>query len=335
MRRSWVRHGRVSFLGKQLATLTCLAWLLANGHAAAEEDAGRPAIADAGTVIPVRIVHDLVYRDLVKGEDPSKDKNKLDLYLPRGCKDFPVLFFVHGGAWSFGDKNQLGMYSALGLSMARQGIGVVVINYRLSPGVQHPEHIKDVAKAFAWTHKNIQKYGGRPDQIFACGHSAGGHLVALLASDESYLKNEGLNLQAIKGVIPISGVFRIHDLQTLSGLNLGAGEKSNITGSMRVRSARVGMIFTNDLDVRKQASPISHVRPGLPPFLVIYADHDISLLPPMAKEFVSALEEKKCEVQSLEAKQRTHISILLDATTDDDPVNRAIRAFIVQHTGKS
>ncbi len=332
----WLSHLReqpLSYLGKFLITGACVVCLVSSARAGnAAEDANVPASKEPVSVIPVRIVHNLVYRDLAKDEDASKDKNKLDLYLPRGKKDFPVLFFVHGGAWSFGDKNQFGMYSALGLSLAREGIGVVVTNYRLSPGVQHPEHIKDVAAAFAWTYRNIEKYGGRPDAIFACGHSAGGHLVALLATDESYLKNEGLSLQTVKGVIPISGVFRVHDLRLSPGMNLGADDRNS--RRLAAGAARIGVIFTNDLEVRKQASPVSHVRPGLPPFLVIYADQDIVLLPDMAKEFSKALEQKQCEVQLLEAKERSHISILLDATSDDDPVNQAIRGFIAKHVDK-
>src|SRR4029077_10844231 len=143
-------------------------------------------------------------------------------------------------------------YSAIGERFAKQGIGAVVINYRLSPNVKHPEHIKDVARAFAWTSKNIAKQGGRPDQIFVCGHSAGGHLIALLATDESYLKSEGLSRTAIRGVIPISGVYDI----TFGGINL------------------FETVFGKDEEVRRQASPLYHVEAGLPPFLILYADND-------------------------------------------------------------
>ena len=80
------------------------------------------------------------------GADRDKVKHNLDLYLPKGLKDYPVLFFVHGGAWSLGDKNDFGVYAAFGSAFAKLGIGVVVTNYRLSPGVKHPEHIKDVAR---------------------------------------------------------------------------------------------------------------------------------------------------------------------------------------------
>src|SRR5687767_3512806 len=93
------------------------------------------------TRFAVEVVKDVVYRDICDGEDPKLDKNKLDLYLPKGKKDFPVLFFVHGGAWRQGDKNFLGMYATLGQYWARQGIATVIINYRLSPAHKHPAHI--------------------------------------------------------------------------------------------------------------------------------------------------------------------------------------------------
>src|SRR5262249_51032891 len=111
----------------------------------------------------VETVLDVPYYE---GPDADKIKHRLDLYLPRGRKDFPVLFFVHGGAWSYGDKNSpFGLYKNFARYWASQGVGTVVTNYRLSPGVMHPEHMKDVARAFAWTHKNIQRYHGRADQV--------------------------------------------------------------------------------------------------------------------------------------------------------------------------
>src|SRR5438874_1699915 len=100
-----------------------------------------------------------------EGMDADPVRHKLDLYLPKDQKDFPVLFFVHGGAWRSGSKD---LYGPLGTVFAKNGIGVVVINYRLSPKVQHPAHIEDVARAFAWTHKNIGKHGGKADQLFVC-----------------------------------------------------------------------------------------------------------------------------------------------------------------------
>src|SRR3954447_11650612 len=149
------------------------------------ESAKSEAPPPAAKTFEVEVVADI---DYYQGADADPIKHKLDLFLPKGHKDFPVLFFVHGGAWRQGDKNFFGFYSSLGKFYARRGIGTVVTNYRLSPKVTHPEHIKDVARAFAWTSKNISKYGGNPTALFLCGHSAGGHLVSLLATDRNYLK---------------------------------------------------------------------------------------------------------------------------------------------------
>src|SRR5262245_6293776 len=144
-----------------------------------------------------------------QGTDADDVRHRLDLFLPKGARDFPVVVLVHGGAWSMGDNRCCGLYSSVGEFLASQGIGAVLPNYRLAPGVQHPGQIKDVARAFAWTRNHIAEYGGCPNKLFLAGHSAGGHLAALLATDERYLRSEGLATSDIKGVMPISGVYRI------------------------------------------------------------------------------------------------------------------------------
>jgi acetyl esterase/lipase len=254
----------------------------------------------------VQPVLDLPY---YQGKDADPIKHKLDLYLPRGQKDFPVLFFVHGGGWRHGDKKYLGIYSTLGMFWARHGIGAVITNYRLTPTVNHPAHIKDVARAFAWTYQNIGKYGGRADEIFVSGHSAGGHLVALLATDDSYLKAEGLTLAAIRGAIPMSGIYDLSDGNRLFTSTFGA-----------------------KMDLRQEASPLAHVRPDAPPFLIVYGDNDLTLCGKECSEtFCRALCNKKCDARTLEAHDRNHFTILLMAALDDDPVARAILEFIALH----
>ena len=273
----------------------------------AAADEAKPAAKPAEKRFDVQIINDI---DYYKGDDADKVKHKLDLYLPKGQKDFPVLFFVHGGAWRTGDKNYFGFYAGLGKFYARRGIGTVVTNYRLSPKVKHPEHIKDVARAFAWTVKNISKYGGRPDAVFVCGHSAGGHLVALLVTDASYLKAEGVKADVIRGVVPISGVYRIG----------GAGME---------------FAFGKDPKVRRLAGPIEHVRAGLPPFFILYADKDFPGCGKVPSEaFAKALKEKGCRVTTREIKDSSHIKIIMNAASTGGVVSDAILAFIRTHSKK-
>jgi acetyl esterase/lipase len=245
-----------------------------------------------------------------QGGDADPVKHKLDLYLPRGAREFPVLFFVHGGAWSHGDKTQLGIYKALGSAFARHGIGTVVINYRLSPKVKHPGHIEDVARAFVWTCGNIARYGGRPDQIFLSGHSAGGHLVSLLVTDDSYVKNLGGSLKPVKGVLPLSGIYDIPERFFPS-------------------------VFGTDPELHKNASPLRHVRDSLPPFLVICADKD---LPGCDREpselFCKALKARGNEAAVKEIGQSNHYLIILNAAVATSPVFQEMYGFIEMRLGK-
>jgi len=271
---------------------------------------GAKIATSPGVSVEVRRVLDVPYYE---GSDADPVKHKLDLYLPKDQKDFPVLFFVHGGAWRHGDKNTLlGFYGYLASSLARRGLGVVVTNYRLSPAVRHPEHIKDVARAFAWTHEEIAKYGGNANEIFVSGHSAGGHLVALLATDESYLKSQGLTLKAIRGAIPLSGVYRITEMGHMYDAMFGA-----------------------DPQIRRDASPIDHACAEAPPFLLIYGESDLPICArEPAEAFCTALKEHRANVSSLEIKDRNHVSLLYKAASESDPVNQAIREFVAKYSSK-
>ncbi|CAN5313678.1 alpha/beta hydrolase [soil metagenome] len=251
----------------------------------------------------VETVKDIAYYE---GKDADPVRHKLDLYLPKGKKDFPVVMFVHGGTWKSGKKD---LYAQLGEVFARNGVGMVIVNYRLSPAVQHPAHVQDVAKAFAWTFRNIAKYGGRPEQVFVCGHSAGGHLVALLATAQNYLEAEKLDLGKIKGVIALSGVY-------------------NISGD------RLSQAFGTDPKVHEEASPLKHVKGGLPPFLIVYADNDFAGLDGLAQAMGKALKAKGDSVEVVKMDNRDHYTIIRSMLTETDPTTQATLKFIKKLTEK-
>jgi acetyl esterase/lipase len=291
-------------------------------------------------------------RGVPYAEGPLADdvRQRLDLYLPGGQRDFPVVVLVHGGVWMMGDNRSCGLHSSVGEFLASQGIGAVLPNYRLSPAVKHPEHVKDLARAVAWTKTHIAEYGGRADQLFLVGHSAGGHLVALLGTDSTYLEGEGLKLADLRGVIAVSGVYNIPpgklDL-TLGGASARAfrfDEMFPVRGGsgrvwpplawlpgLPIRLDIYGPAFGDDAQVRADASPVHHVRPGLPPFLLFTAENDLPTLPGMAEEFQEALCTQGCDARLLKVKDRNHNSILFRAVAVHDPVASAMLDFIRQH----
>jgi acetyl esterase/lipase len=291
-------------------------------------------------------IRDVVYHE---GPGPASSRHRLDLFLPKGVKDYPVVLLVHGGAWVMGDNRSCGLYSSVGEFLARRGIGAVLPNYRLSPGVRHPEHIRDVARAFAWTHAHIAAYGGRTDQLFLAGHSAGGHLVALLATDDSYLKAEGLAPSDVKGVITLSGLYHIPaaaTAYTLGGPTPQAfhfrqmvplrGESSSpqpgANPGIPLKVDVYALAFGDDPQARAAASPVNHVRPGLPPFLIFSAENDLPTLPAMAVEFHQALRDQGCETWLYRVEKRNHNSILFRAIEAEDPVGREMVEFIRRHS---
>lgn len=281
------------------------------------------------------------------GPDADARQHRLDLFLPKGGKDFPVVLLVHGGAWMIGDNRCCGLYSSVGEFLASRGVGAVLPNYRLSPQVKHPEHVRDVARAFAWARAHIAEHGGSPRQLFLLGHSAGGHLVSLLATDEKYLKAEGCRIADIRGVIAVSGVYRIPegDVElTLGGATpralrwdkvlplRGASVSGQTTLPGIPLSLNVfGPPFGEDVEVRLDASPINHVRPGLPPFSLVVADNDLPTLPEMAREFQQALREHNNEVDFHRIPERNHHSIMFSAVQTDDPVAGTTLEFIRRH----
>jgi acetyl esterase/lipase len=223
-------------------------------------------------------------------------------------------------------------FGTIARCLAERGLVVVLPNYRLSPAVRHPEHIKDVARAFAWTCRHVHRFGGNPGQIFAGGHSAGGHLAALLATDEQYLKAVGHGRKDIRGVIGISGVYRVDDFDLKLSLT-GPGGPAWLRAEVRPFAS----VFGDDPKVARDASPINHVVPGLPPFLLINAGLDYPALPKMAEDFATALKKNGCEVKSKTVPWRTHETLLFDiGRRSVDTITRdLVVEFIKEHTGEA
>ena len=246
-------------------------------------------------------------------------RHRLDVFAPAGGRRLPVLVFVHGGGWSMGHKSSgtLGMYDKTGETLARLGFVVVMPNYRLTPWVRHPEHIRDVARAFMWARTHAARYGGDPGCTFVGGHSAGGHLAALLATDSSYLEALGGGARDVRGCVVVSGVFRIGDFV----------ERFARIPVLRYLES-MGPAFGMDPEIRRAASPLSHVAASMPPFLVVYGDGEWYGLDRQAEEFVAAARGAGGRVESLRLERRNHVTIMSRARHAGDPLVQAIAAFV-------
>jgi acetyl esterase/lipase len=241
----------------------------------------RPSLESAAPVLDIR------YSDETTTREGSLN---LDVYPATGT-DLPVVIFVHGGGWFRGDKSNVDSKPA---AFNARGFVFVSVNYRLVPEVDVVQQMQDVARAVAWTKQNIARYGGDPARLFLMGHSAGAHLVALLATDESYLRAEGLLLTDIQGVISL-------DTQTYDLVRLLKNIPEEAGGEVYWET------FGHDPEFWKEMSPVWHTAAGkhIPPFFIVYTgDKESRSL--ISTLFFNTLQEAGIPAVLLPAPKQTH-----------------------------
>jgi len=263
----------------------------------------------------IEIFKDIPYAK-IKGTDPNL--TSLDIYTPIIGENCPVIVFIHGGIWSFGDKGSL---SDKTTAFIKANFVFASINYRLSPDIKHPMHAGDVAKAITWIYKHISDYSGDPQNIFLLGHSAGGHLAALIATDEHYLKDLGFSTKIIRGVI---------------GLDSAAYHLPTLIGSEPENYYFFEMAFGDNPEMWEKASPIYYVKKGksIPPFLLIYAgNREVSKMVNLV--FAQALKISNYQIHLYYASDKDHISIERDLGKLGDNTIEKIFQFIHKYKNNS
>jgi acetyl esterase/lipase len=130
-----------------------------------------------------------VIRDVAYGRDP---RQRFDVYAPAQAQGAPVIFMVHGGGWRLGDKQARGVVDHKLARWAPQGFVLISANYRLLPQARPIEQAQDIAQALAAAQEQAASWGADRRKFILMGHSAGAHLVALLATSPALGK--GLQL---------------------------------------------------------------------------------------------------------------------------------------------
>jgi len=295
-------------------------------------------------------------------------KHQLDVYMPLR-KDgvapshlFPVIFYVHGGAFMFGDRTQF-KPREIGKCLAKSGYVTVIISYRLSHVSQndvgevaalltfifsmimfsnkdlekrlwlligiltiliflymelqlgprrncHPCHIQDCALAYAWTANHIHQYHGNIQKTILMGHSAGGHLVSLLASHPEYLEYHQIPKKWIKGIVAISGVYSDTRLaESRLGLKLGR------------------TIFGRRRKYWRDAFPINHIYADQPPILLLSAEFEGGLKV-FSYDYYLALMNAGCDVSQHCFTGLNHFNIVAFWMAENRKILYIIEEFI-------
>lgn len=144
--------------------------------------------------------------DVAYGEAPGET---LDIF-PAAAPGAPVLVFIHGGYWRSLAKSD---FSFVAPSFVAAGATVVVVEYALCPAVTMEHIALQCARAVAWVWQHAPEFGGDPSRIAVAGHSAGGHLAAMLLSCRWPELAPGLPPQVLAGALSISGLFDLEPLR--------------------------------------------------------------------------------------------------------------------------
>ena len=189
----------------------------------------------------------------------------LDLYLPQkpSSSSLPTVVWIHGGGWSSGAKENCPW-----TWLPSEGFAVASIDYRLSHVAKWPSQLEDGRDAVRWLQEHAAEYGLNPQAIAIGGGSAGGHLAALVGMEPR--KESDRRDPTIRAVIDLYGPT---DLLTMPANVPGPTnplEKLAITNGSKL----LGGVVSQHPDMARDASPLYHVRPGLPPFLILHGSED-------------------------------------------------------------
>lgn len=203
-------------------------------------------------------------RDVEYGRAPDGTPLLLDVHVPDGAGPFPVAILVHGGGWSGGDKaasekpTDGANISSWFAPLTAANFTWFSINYRLSGKYPWPAGFEDVQTAIRWVKAHASDYKGDSARIALFGHSAGGHLACLAGT----LADKTTRVQAVVGFAAVTDLEA--DSERRHGLSPSLQKLFRVSGELtpEVRS------------VLRENSPINHVRPGLPPFLLLHGDAD-------------------------------------------------------------
>ena len=201
----------------------------------------------------------ILFRDLAYA--PTHPRQRLDLYLQRDLPFTPpLLVYVHGGGWMEGSKEEAQLAIAPYLAA---GWAVANVEYRTGRDAPAPAAVEDVACAIKWMASNSGRFGVSSDRLVLAGESAGAHLVLMAAFAASAPGDNGPcsgPMPPIHGVIDWAGPTDVTDLLA------GAHWRGWATGWMGEG---------RDVEARaRAASPLAHVRSGLPPVLILHGDAD-------------------------------------------------------------
>jgi acetyl esterase/lipase len=274
-----------------VAIAVSILWTQVTHLAEARQRQQRPDFPD------VDVQRDIVYKK-VNGLSLG-----LDIYSPKSITHpLPVVLWIHGHRWSYGSKEQRPP-----VNLMAKGYIVVSIDYRLSGEAPFPAAIEDCKAAVRWLRANATTYHIDPDHIGAWGHSAGGHLAALLGTSGGVAELEGngdnstfsSRVQAVCDMSGPSDILQFYE--TISSSNDGSAHRAKSS----IEQFLGGPVEQNKAKAIA-ASPITYVSKDDAAFLIIHGENDMSIPVSQSQAFADKLKAAGVDATLEIAKGRGH-----------------------------
>jgi acetyl esterase/lipase len=250
-----------------------------------------------------------VARDVAYGPGP---RQKLDLYAPATPPEggAPILTFLYGGSWDSGDRK---LYAWAARAFASRGFVTAVPDYRLVPEVRFPAFVEDAAAAVAKAREAGVRWGGDPDRLVLAGHSAGAHIVMLLALDQRYLAASGLDPKSVKAAAGLAGPYDFYPFDVPASI----------------------AAFGQAPDPRA-TQPISFARADAPALFLAHGERDTLVYPRNSIRLAEAVRAKGGEAELKLYPALDHVQILLALSRPlrgKAPVLDDVTRFLHAHAG--
>ncbi len=220
---------------------------------------------------------------------PDSGPLSLDLYLPEAGGPFPLIVWIHGGAFRAGDK--AGIWYKPILNQTQRGYAVASIDYRLSGSAKFPALVHDAKAAVRWLRANAAQYNLKADRIVVAGESAGGYQAVMLGTSGGVAELEG-TLGNPKESSRVEGVIDFFGPTALLAMDDGASScKTPLVhrAPNSPESLLLGCNLDDCPDRAKAASPIAYVARDNPPFLILHGTADCQVPHSQSQRLYDAL----------------------------------------------
>jgi dienelactone hydrolase len=249
-------------------------------------------------------------KDIRYLKNSDHQKHTLDVYIPEEAGTFPVLVFIHGGSWYEGSKD---IYLLLGEHLAEKGLVTVIINYRLGSEANYLDMAHDCSAAVEWVADAIDWYKGQKHTIYLAGHSAGGHLAALITLNKKFL-GEAFITQHIKGCILIDAF----------GLNMDYVLVNNTAFFAR----ELRKVFTDTPSNWKDAAPVHFIDNTPVPFLIMIGSETYPYLTFDNAVFITQLDKHDIANKHYTLRGKNHRDMVTRMKDGNDEAYSRILEFI-------